>query len=174
MDFYVLNLIQSIRTPFLDAAMPYITYLGSGAAVWIVLCIIFLIKKSDKITGIKIAVSLLLGTVIFVLGMKNLVARERPFNCAEGLFNSLTLLIPPPSDRYSFPSGHALTSFAAAYSVFMHKKRLGSICIAAAAVIAFSMLYLYVHFPSDVIFGAIFGIICALASNKIVDKVMKV
>lgn len=173
LDYSILNFIQGLHNPFLDTVMPYITYLGSGGILWIVICVFLIVRKSDRITGIKTAVSIIIGTVLFVLVVKNLVGRERPFNQAAGMLDASELLIPPPSDRYSFPSGHSLVSFAAACSVVIHKRVMGCVCIAAAALIAFSRMYLYVHFPTDVFFGMIFGILCAVVSNIIIDKVMK-
>ena len=106
----------------------------------------------------------------FTLGMKNLIARERPFNNPLGLLNETMLLIPAPIDRYSFPSGHTLSSFAAAWCVFLRNRKAGAWCIVLAVLIAFSRLYLYVHYTTDIIFGAVFGILSAWAVNKIENK----
>ena len=173
MDYQILDYIQSLRTPFLDEIMPVITHLGSGGFVWIFIVFVLLCFKKYRKTGIVAMVALIIGTLIFTFAMKNIVARERPFNQEIGLLSATELLIPPPSDKYSFPSGHTLSGFAVAVSVFMYKKRFGAFCLVLAALIAFSRLYLYVHFPSDIVFGAIFGTICAGAADKIVNKVME-
>lgn len=91
--------------------------------------------------------------VIGNLILKNLVARSRPF-----FFNTaVDLLISVPTD-YSFPSGHTMSSFTAAVILYHADKRLGIPALILAFLIAFSRLYLYVHFPSDVIAGALIGI----------------
>lgn len=173
MDYQMLDYIQGLRTPFLDKIMPIITHLGSGGFVWILIILVLLCLKKYRKIGIVGAAALLIGTLIFTFAMKNLVARERPFNQEIGLLSVIDLLIPPPSDRYSFPSGHTLSGFAVAMSVFIYKKGFGTFCLILAALIAFSRLYLYVHFPSDVFFGMVFGIMCAIAADKIVNKVME-
>ena len=93
--------------------------------------------------------------------MKPLIARERPYNFNE----AITLLIDAPID-YSFPSGHTMTSFAAATILYYMNEKLGVAAYALASTIAFSRLYLYVHYPSDVFSGMIIGIILSYASIK--------
>lgn len=172
MDFLILNAVQRLRSPFFDFLAMYTVPATSQAAIlWIAVCAALIVRKRDRITGIKALTAVILGSVIFTLIVKNITARERPFNQAGALLDSASLLIPPPSDVYSFPSGHSVSSFAAAFAVFMHKRVFGTVCLAAAALIAFSRLYLYVHFPSDVICGALFGILCAVAADRIIDRI---
>ena len=162
-DFNILNAIQSIRTPFLDTIMPLITFLGSGGIVWAVTALIMLCFKKSRKTGIVIIVSLLLGLFLSTMGLKNVIARERPYN-TEGAIGA-------PSGRFSFPSGHAISSFSAATVILLYSKKLGIPAIILAALICFTRLYLYVHFPSDVICGALFGILLAFLSNFLVNKI---
>lgn len=174
MDFYILNAIQGMRTRFLDALMPAVTFLGSGGTIWILAAIFLICFKKSRKTGIAVMLSLLIGLLLSTLLLKGIVARERPFNLPEGLLSSGELLIGVPSGRYSFPSGHAVSSFAAAAVIFMYNKKIGIPAIILAALIAFSRLYLYVHFPTDVLAGAVLGICFAIFSvftvNKIGDK----
>jgi undecaprenyl-diphosphatase len=169
-DFAILDFIQSIRTDFLDKIVPFITHLGDGGMLWIVVAVIMLCFGAYRKTGIRIFVSLAISSVLFTLIMKELVARERPFNTPQGLLAANELLIEIPFGRYSFPSGHTLTSFASAFSIFLTNKKLGSIFLVIAALISLSRVYLYVHYPSDIIFGAIFGILSALAVKYVEDK----
>ncbi len=170
-DFNILNAIQSIRNPFLDTIMPLITFLGSGGIVWAVTALIMLCFKKSRKTGIIIIVSLLLGLFLSTMGLKNIIARERPYNTEGALLTVENLLIGAPSGRFSFPSGHAISSFSAATVILLYSKKLGIPAIILAALICFTRLYLYVHFPSDVICGALFGILLAFLSNFLINKI---
>ena len=170
-DFNILNAIQSIRNPFLDTIMPLITFLGSGGIVWAVTALIMLCFKKSRKTGIVIIVSLLLGLFLSTMVLKNVIARERPYNTEGALLTVENLLIGAPSGRFSFPSGHAISSFSAATVILLYSKKLGIPAIILAALICFTRLYLYVHFPSDVICGALFGILLAFLSNFLVNKI---
>lgn len=99
-DFNILNAIQSIRTPFLDTIMPLITFLGSGGIVWAVTALIMLCFKKSRKTGIIITVSLLLGLFLSTMGLKNVIARERPYNTEGALLTIENLLIGAPSGRF--------------------------------------------------------------------------
>ena len=86
--------------------------------------------------------------------LKNLVAETRPYDVA----NFTDLIVKKPKD-YSFPSGHTAASFAAVTALFMSRKKLlGAISCVIAILIAFSRMYLYVHFPTDIIGGIVVGV----------------
>jgi undecaprenyl-diphosphatase len=169
-DFSVLNAIQGIRNGFLDQVIPYITFLGSGGAIWIAVTVVMLIIKRTRKIGIALAVALIVGYVISTVGVKLFIARERPFNTYGAILDEDSLLIGAPWGRYSFPSGHALSSFSAATVLFCYNRKFGTAAIVLAVLIAFSRLYLYVHFPTDVIGGAILGIVIALISVAVVNR----
>lgn len=165
-DFPVLDFIQEhFQCEFLDRIIPYITMLGNGGFIWITAALIMLCVKRYRYTGIEIAAVLILNLIICNLILKNLAVRERP--C--WINSDFPLLIDMPKD-YSFPSGHTSSSFAAASVIFYRDKRLGIPAFITAFIIAFTRLYLYVHFPTDVIGGALIGIFNAfviiLLSNK--------
>ncbi len=174
-DFYILNLIQEMRTPFLDFIMPVITYLGSGGTIWIITAVILLFFRKSRKTGVTVLLALLIGLLLSTILLKGLVGRIRPFNMAEGLLDASTLLIGVPSGEFSFPSGHSVSSFSAATVLFMYNRKIGIPALILAVLIAFSRLYLYVHFPTDVIGGAAVGFAIAVFSvyitNKIGDKI---
>ena len=110
----------------------------------------------------------MLVCLIFGNGViKNLVARPRPFQAFDG---EIVLLIPPPGE-YSFPSGHTLHSFAAAVTIFLHNKKAGAAALLLAALIAFSRLYFFVHFPTDVLAGMVLGTLAALLVYALAKKV---
>lgn len=162
MDLAILYGIQdAFGSPFMDAVMPFITMLGEHGFVWIALAAVLLISKKTRGWGIAMLVAL---AIVYVLGMwvvKPIVARPRPFMAVSGY----PLLIDAPSG-YSFPSGHASSSFAAAV-VFCFipaiKKRWKIAAVVLAVLIAFSRLYLFVHYPSDVAAGIALGIVGGLA-----------
>lgn len=172
-DFCILNAIQTLRTPVLDFIMRYITYLGSGGAVWIVISVIMLFFKRTRKTGITLALALIIGLLLSTLGLKNIIMRERPFNTEGALLDVNSLLIGAPSGRFSFPSGHSVSSFSAAAVLMIYSRKIGMPAFILAAFIAFSRLYLYVHFPSDVIAGAILGILFAVISDITVNSIRR-
>ena len=94
--------------------------------------------------------------------LKNFVARPRP--C--WLDSSVRLLIANPTD-YSFPSGHTLSSVIGATILTKTDRRFGYAAIPLAALIAFSRLYLYVHFPSDVLAAAVLGVLIGKVSDRV-------
>ena len=105
--------------------------------------------------------AMLLGLLIGEVTIKNIVCRPRPF---QELSRDIQLLIPPPSG-WSFPSGHSCASFAAATAIFLRDKRWGTGALLLAALIAFSRVFLFVHYPTDVLAGSALGVACALVSS---------
>ena len=104
--------------------------------------------------------------------LKPLVARIRPYDLQETLGNHINLLISAQHD-YSFPSGHTIASFEACVVLLIHDKRMGIPATILACLIAFSRLYLYVHYPTDVIFSLFAGILFAFLGNAIVSLVYR-
>lgn len=165
LDFYILDLIQNLRCPFLDFLIPRVTALGNGGMIWILISLIMCINKKYRKTGITVLAALLTGFIICNIIIKPLAARPRP--C--WIDTSVPILIDVPSD-YSFPSGHTLSSFIAAFVLLFSGNRFGYAAVVLAALIAFSRLYLYVHFPSDVLGGiflaALISYVVLGVSNK--------
>ena len=169
MKFYLLNAIQKLRTPLTDDIMVSITRLGDGGILWIVASALLMCFKKTRRAGMTALLALLIGTVVFTLIIKNIICRERPYTFEGAMLNQSSLLIPPPSD-YSFPSGHSMASFAAATAIFLNNRLLGTVAFVIASLISFSRLYLYVHFPSDVVCGVIFGILTGILANFITAR----
>lgn len=153
-EFAFLDWIQeNLRGPFLDAVMPAVTSLGNGGMIWLALGVILLILPKYRRVGASVLVGLGLEVLCCNLLLKPLVARVRPCDVNA----AVQLLIPRPDD-FSFPSGHTGASFAAASALYFSQTRLWIPSLALAVLIAFSRLYLYVHYPTDVLAGALLGI----------------
>ena len=153
LDWAILQAIQNLTCPLLDFLMPKITALGNSGAIWMAAAVGLICTKKYRRQGILLLGGLLLGAVVGVAGLKNLFARPRP--C--WLDTSVPLLIAVPQD-YSFPSGHTLISAIGATVLTKIDRRFGVIAIPLAVLIAFSRLYLFVHFPSDILGGAVLGV----------------
>lgn len=163
-EILILSLFDYIRTPFLDKFFVLVSYLGNKGILFIALGILLLIFKKTRRCGVVILLSLTLGFLIGNVTLKPLVARLRPYQIKE-----FSLIIPYLSD-YSFPSGHTLHSFATGMAIYYNHKKTGRIFIVFAILMAISRLYLFVHFPTDVIAGAFIGLICAFISHKVVKR----
>lgn len=166
-EFYILNFIRDyISNPFLDVLMPFVSFLGSFGMIWIVLAVVLIITKKHKQLGYSLSANLIFNFVGCNLIIKPIVARIRPYEINQ----SIELLVSAPHD-YSFPSGHTLFAFGAATIIFLYNKKIGALMYAFALLMGFSRLYLYVHFPTDVAFGAFLGIIFAIISHWLEKEV---
>lgn len=153
-DWTILYYIQDqLTSPLGDWIMPKITHLGDAGLIWIGFGLGLVLTKKYRTHGFVMLAALGIGVLIGNLALKNIVARPRP--C--WIDSSIPLLIQIPTD-YSFPSGHTLASVIGATCVYLTNKKLAWVAISLAILIAFSRLYLFVHFPTDVIASAILGI----------------
>lgn len=165
-DFRILDWIQqNLRTSWLDWLMPKITFLGEAGLIWILLTILFLMWKPQRHCGMKMLAGLAGGFLLWTLALKNIIGRSRP--C--WIITEIEMLISIPKD-YSFPSGHTLAGFTAAVIIFRHNRRWGIAALILAALIAFSRLYLYVHFPTDVLAGLLLGILTGIAADMLIGR----
>ncbi|MCI1268522.1 MAG: phosphatase PAP2 family protein [Ruminococcus sp.] len=166
-DADILLFIQdNLRFAPITTAMRFITSLGNKGAVWLLIGFILLAFKKYRKVGITVIIAEIFGLIITNLMLKNAVHRIRPFYYIDGL----TTLINYPKD-WSFPSGHTTSSFAAALVIaYYMPKRYGIAAIILAVLIAYSRLYVGVHYPSDVVGGIICGAIAALLAVFFVEK----
>ena len=169
LDGNILLWIQEhLRFDFLTCIMKFITYLGNGGAVWIGVCVLFLIIPKTRKVGLVCACSLLCTYMIDNILLKNLVERIRPYEVVENLHR----LIGAQSD-FSFPSGHAGASFAVAVVMLKElPKKIGIPALVLAVLISFSRLYVGVHYPSDVLAGIVVGTVVALVSCFVYHKIL--
>lgn len=154
-DFRILNMIQNrLRCAALDRIMPKISMFGNFGVIWILWAAVFMASDMYEYIGQKIILGLALGAIIGNLMLKHLVARPRPFK----IDNTRALLIKAPKD-FSFPSGHTLSSVISACVLLHTSAVIGIIAVIMCAFILFSRMYLFVHYPSDVLGGISLGII---------------
>lgn len=161
---------EHLRSPGLTCVMRFITHLGDWGAVWILLAAALLIFVKTRRSGICLAVSLAAVLILNNLVLKNVFDRARPFDAISAVLP----LIERPHDP-SFPSGHAAAAAAAAAALFVSKAPLPlSVTSAVLAVgVAFSRLYLGVHYPSDILFGALFGAVVGGVCSALVMNMFK-
>lgn len=163
----ILNGIQHIFSSEIgNAFWTFITHLGDAGFIWIIFTICLIIYPKTRKIGIICAISLILSFIFTNLILKNLFERVRPFN-----YEDVRLLIQMPKD-YSFPSGHTSVSFAFAFVAIKERLRIGKINLyipatILAILIAFSRLYLFVHFPTDILGGVLVGFICSVLAIKV-------
>ena len=156
---------QYLRSEFFAPLWTFITTTGNGGLIWIALtCFLLAFKKTRKV-GAMCAISLIFSFIFTNLLIKPFVARVRPYEVIEGL----AILIAKPHD-FSFPSGHSSASFAVAWIMFRKlPKRFGIPALLYACLMAFSRLYVGVHYPTDVIGGIVLGILYAMAAMWTVE-----
>ncbi len=169
LEFAILDFIRdNLTSPFMDSLMKGISFLGNAGWIWIVIGVILAVMPKTRRIGMTVCISLLFSLILCNLTLKPLIARVRPYDLVDGI----ELLISTPID-YSFPSGHTSASFAAAASIFAYDKKWGAGALTLAVLIAFSRLYLYVHFPSDVLGGMILGSLCAIMAYFVLKLLYK-
>lgn len=164
-DFSVLDFIaESIRNSFLDPIMWGLSMFANKGLGWALLGLILLIPKKTRLAGVISLVSLLVTLLVGEYAIKPIFCRTRPYDMYE-TFHGVAMpftLNAGSEHSFSFPSGHTGASFAAAVSMFKINKTAGFIALIFAALIGFSRLYNYVHYPTDVFAGMILGTLVAL------------
>ena len=163
-DEAVLLFLQSIRLSFLDPLVLCYTHLGDAGVLWIVLSVFLLCHPKTRRAGTLALCAMALGLLCNNVLLKGLVQRPRPWLVVAGLE---PLMAPP--DPNSFPSGHTCAAFAAALSWKrgLPWQRAGWIGVAMAVLMGLSRLYVGVHFPTDVLAGALMGTLCAWVVGQV-------
>lgn len=169
LDLSILDFIHNtLSNPVMDLIMVCITYsIEYGAMAILVFIVMMCIKKMRK-TGFAVMGATLSVLLFGELILKHIVCRPRPFV----INGAIELIIKAPSG-FSFPSSHTATCFAMATAIYLFHKRLGIIAYIYAALVAFSRMYLYVHYPSDVIGGIALGIGCGIGATALVKLICK-
>ena len=159
---------ENIACSFLDKVMPIITSLADAGIFWIIVAVLMLCFKKTRKAGLTVGIALIFGLAIGNGMLKPIIGRIRPYDLKGGV----DLLIDKLHDG-SFPSGHTLASFEAAGALMLRDKRFGIPALILAVVIAFSRLYLYVHYPTDVIAGIVLGLLFAFLAYLLVNFIYK-
>ncbi|NMW85054.1 phosphatase PAP2 family protein [Peptoniphilus sp. AGMB00490] len=169
MEIKFLEALQILYSPILNYLMIFITYLGNGGFIWIVAAIYLLFQNNNKLKreAFTLALALIIFSIFGLLILKPIIARPRPFTVSD-----VNLLIKEPLG-FSFPSGHTGSSFAAAYVIYFYNKKKGVLALILAALIAFSRMYLFVHYPTDIIAGIILGLISGKLATNCTNNLLK-
>ena len=152
----LLSIKDNLHGPIMDKVMVISTYLGNEGMIWIIISALLMISKRYRKIGFMALVALVLSTILGDGILKHVVKRIRP----SANIPAVNLLIVKPLS-YSFPSGHTTSSFAVAGVLAKYFKDYALEFFSLASLIAFSRLYLYVHYPTDVLAGAVLGLICS-------------
>ena len=169
-DLPILEWIQAnLQSAFLDKLMPIITAFGNGGIFWIACAVLLMFLPKTRRIGFGMAFALTMGLVVCNMILKPGVARIRPYDLQETLGVTIDLLIKRSHD-FSFPSGHTIASFEACTVLMLGNKKLGIPATLLAILIAFSRLYLYVHYPTDVITSIVLGILFGIIGWALAKK----
>lgn len=165
-EFKILDSIQELHTPILTGIMRIASKLGDMGFVWILLAVILLLFPKTRKAGVLVTAALILDVITCNVILKPLIARTRPYD----VNTAIELLIAAPKD-FSFPSGHTAASFASVSALwFAGKKKLWVPALVLAVLIACSRMYFYVHYPTDVLCGALLGTGCGYMAYKLLEK----
>ena len=172
-DLPILDWIAAnLWCPVLDAVMPVITLLGDAGIFWIAIAVLFIFTKKYRKIGIGMMIALMMGLVICNICLKPMIARIRPYDFKEEHLGTVVNLLIEKQHDFAFPSGHTIASFEAAVMILLGNRKLGIPAMILACLIAFSRLYLYVHYPTDVIVSIVLGSVLALIGWYLAQKVM--
>ncbi len=170
-DLPILDWIAAnLWCPFLDAVMPVITVLGDAGIFWIAAAVVLLFIPKYRKIGLSMGAALLMGVLLCNVTLKPLVARIRPYDYQLEHFGKTIQLLIPAQHDFSFPSGHTIASFEAAVAIVIRNRKIGIPAMVLAVLIAFSRLYLYVHYPTDVLASIVLGTALAFLGTWLVNK----
>ena len=167
-DNSIMLFLQSIRNPVLSAILLPITKSGNHGIIVIALILLTLFFKSERKTFFTAALGLILGSLVTIVLLKPFIMRPRPYVSIE----ELAALVDMSSDPNSFPSGHTTAVFAMAmgWQLASEKKWLKIFGWILAVLMAFSRLYVGVHYPTDVLAGALIGMAGSFIAWQIVKR----
>ena len=151
------------RGSVLDAFFLGVTKVaGSYGQIWVIIALLLLVFKKTRRAGVSLLIAYVGVFLVGQLGLKNLISRPRPCQ----IDTAFPLLVARPFSS-SFPSTHSAWAFAGATAIFLRHKKAGIAAYVAAILIGFSRLYLFLHFPTDVLIGAGMGVVLGILADRI-------
>ena len=164
-DLPILEWIQAnLQSGFMDTIMPIITLFGEDGIFWIAWAVLLILIPKTRKIGLGMGFALILGLLVCNVTLKPLIQRIRPYDLQAQLGVTVNLLIESMHD-FSFPSGHTIASFEASVVLLKNSKKMGIPALIIAVLVSFSRLYLYVHYPTDVIVSVILGTLFAFIGD---------
>jgi undecaprenyl-diphosphatase len=161
---------ENLHCDFLDFLMPLITLLGDAGIFWIAVAVVLLFIPKYRKIGLSMGAALVIGLLVCNVTLKPLVQRIRPYDYQLEHFGKTIALLIEAQHDFSFPSGHTIASFEAATVLMIYNRKMGIPATVLAVLIAFSRLYLYVHYPTDVLASVVLGIGIAFLGCFLVNK----
>lgn len=169
-DLPILDWIQAnLQSGFMDILMPIITLFGEAGIFWIACSLLLMFLPKHRKAGFSMGLALLFGVVFCNMMLKPWIGRIRPYDYQMEYYGKeITLLVNGLHD-FSFPSGHTIACFEACTALMLYNKKMGIPATIIAILVSFSRLYLYVHYPSDVIVSVFLGITFGYLATAIVN-----
>ena len=152
-----------LRSGLLTPTLTFLTHLCDHGELWLTLALILLLRPRTRKCGAAILLAMAFGLVLGNGAFKHLIARPRPFITYPELVPLVHV------GGYSCPSGHTLASFCAAAALFSWFRKAGTAAFLLAALIGFTRLYVGVHYPTDVLLGAVLGVLLGILAAAIVE-----
>ena len=167
-DLPILDWIQAnLQSGFMDKFMPFITKFGDHGTFWMIVAALLFIYPKTRKTGLGMAIAMMLGLLICNVTLKPLVGRIRPYDLQLQEFGITIQLLGERMHDFSFPSGHTIASFEAAVVLLKNSRKMGIPAMILAVLISFSRLYLYVHYPTDVLVSVVLGTLFAFIGDAL-------
>lgn len=169
-ELQLLDWIQTLRNPILDSLFSHVTYLGGmGGIVWILWAAVLLCIPKTRKAGMVLAFALLADLILCNGLLKPLFSRVRPYDV-----NDTVQLIAAKQKDFSFPSGHTAVCFTGVTALYLARKtKMGHVALGIAVLVAISRMYLYMHYPTDVLGGIVVGAIAGLTGHAITMGILR-
>ena len=168
MELNILHAIQTLHNPVLDKIMITVfnNFVGSLGQLWILVGLVLLVIPKTRKCGAAVLLSYVVSFLIGNEWLKDWIARPRP--CAVD--DTVLMIVKKPSS-FSCPSVHTYLAFSSAMAIFHYYKKPGIGVFIFAAFVGFSRMYFFVHYLTDVLFGAALGFATAVVVCMVLDKI---